>query len=367
MANSTSYLYLRVISILKNNFLGIFISAIPSSIRFGYILEKGINSLFYCWVREVTPQGERFRLEDPTKYWIISWNETEYTQFKQAKYIKPKGLVTVSLRSRAVFKYGVFQLYAKLPKWKDGPMLWFGFETEDLFGGGVIHFMLHNDKLYAFSGTWGIKVLRMTLPGLPEDYHLERHTYTIYVHKTVALWFIDECLRGIAILASGGKPIVVHEGYPYSLGITPLKPSTTLGVLLDIDGGPTDREWIWEDLHPWQVRVLEGDPTPSLLLKLHRLGTNELFQGKVEEKELISHPIPALGVKTTLLFKADKAGRLAIQTYTLNETWEELDNLKVQEDKLVSYTIEEDVPLLRISYEPQTIPATVNISEVYIC
>ncbi len=236
-----------------------------------------------------------------------------------------------------------------------------------MFGGGVTHFMLHNDKLYAFSGAWGDEPLKMSLPGLPENYHLERHTYTISMHETLALWFIDSHLRGLALLTHTGKSMVVHEGHPYSIGLTSMKPSASLGILLDIDGGPVDREWVWNDIHPWQLRVLEGSPRPSLLLKLHLLRSRSLLEGKVTEKQLISHPIPALGLQVTLLFKADESGRLSIETYTLNGTWEELDSLKIPENKLISYTIGENVPLVRVSYSPKTVPATISVAQVFIC
>ena len=334
-------------------------------IRFGYILERGINSLFYCWVREVTDKGEIFRIEDPGKYWIISWDEYRYTEFSKARLVKPKGFNTVSLRSRSVFRYGVFQLNAKLPKWGDGPMLWFGFEAEDLFGGGVVHFMLRNDRLHAFSGAWGGDLLKLTLPNFPKDYYLKRHVYSIYVHETLALWFIDNRLSGLAVLANTNRPHVIHEGPPYSIGITSMKPSTTLGVLMDIDGGSVDKEWVWNDIHPWQIRVLNGDPKPSLVLELYRMNSSELLKGEVRKRRIMSHPLPALGLRTTFLFKSRSSGRLIIQAYTLNGSWEALDEVMVQGNELTSYTLEGAL-LVRLLYEPRDIPTKVEIADAII-
>ncbi|RLF18017.1 MAG: hypothetical protein DRZ82_09000 [Thermoprotei archaeon] len=334
-------------------------------IRFGYILEKGINNLFYCWVREVTDKGERFRIDEPSKYWIISWDERKYTEFSKARFIRPKGLTTVSLRSRNVFKYGVFQLNARLPKWENGPMLWFGFEAEDLFGGGVVHFLLHNGKLYAFAGAWGGDLLKLSLI-TPEDYYLRRHVYSIYVHETVALWFIDMRLSALAILTNATKPYVVHEGHPYSIGITSMRPSTALGILMDIDGGPTDREWVWDDIHPWQIRVLNGSPRASLMLDLYHIGSKRLFRGEIRSKQAISHPLPSLGLRTTILFKSRSSGKLAIQTYTRTSSWETLDEFTVQRNKLTSYTVEKDVPLVRLVYEPKDVPTVIEVAEAVI-
>ncbi|RLE67941.1 MAG: hypothetical protein DRJ43_06475 [Thermoprotei archaeon] len=320
-------------------------------VRFGLALEEGVRSLFYCWVREAVEGGERFRAEDPCKYWRFSWEEDKYTFFRESRLVKPRGIVTVSLRSRGVYRYGFFQLHARLPEWEDGPMLWFGFEAEDLFGGGVAHFMFHSGELYAYTGAWG-GLLRMKLPGFPEDYGSRRHTYTVKVYRSLALWFIDSSLRGAAVLADSGEPRLVHEGPPYSIGISPMKPASTLGVLLDIDGGDVSREWVWSDLHPWQVRVLEGDPSPSLLLELYEYGSGRRLRGVESEKPVVSHPLPSLEVEVDVLFKASGRGVLRVQSFTLSGEWEDVEVLRVPANEPILYRVGGRTPLVRVVYEP---------------
>ncbi|MEM1508638.1 MAG: hypothetical protein QXY49_03925 [Thermofilaceae archaeon] len=334
-------------------------------IRFGYALEEDSSKLFYCWVRESLANGrERFRPDDPRKYWKVSWEERTYTEFEHASLVRPPGLTTLSLRSRSVFKYGVFQLSARLPPWKeDSPMLWFGFEAEDLFGGGVVHFLYHKGKLRSFAGAWPAP-LSFELPCLPEDYHVRRHIYTVKVHSTLALWFIDDKLRGVSALMDSGEGVLVHEGPPYSCGITPMRPVQSMGILLDIDGGPIDREWAWDDLHPWQIRVLEGDPRPSIAMKLYRYASEKTLEGVIEDS-VASHPIPCAGSRVTLAFKADACGRLSAEAYTLKGEWGNIDSFEVQANKAIYWTLEVGSPFIRLCFEPKS-SGSITLAEAFI-
>ncbi|MCS7104881.1 MAG: hypothetical protein NZ954_04875 [Thermofilaceae archaeon] len=335
-----------------------------SGIRFGRILERDVQESFYCWVREAIGEGaERFRLEDPSKFWRFSWDEKIYTEFTEATYKRPPGLVTLSLRSREVFQNGVFQLHAKLPDWgPQGPMLWFGFEAEDLFGGGVAHFMLQGGQLRAFAGAWPHPT-SLRLAGLPEDYSSKRHTYTVRVHDRLCLWFIDNRLSAAMALTDSEKNFVLYEGMPYSLGVTVLKPSA-MAILIDIDGGTTEREWVWNDLHPWGLRVLEGSAKPYLALKLYRYGRDETLEGKVEGVT-VSHPVPAAGSRVT--FSVVSTVNLArVEACTLDGRWVVLDELELKAGKLLRWSEVVSEPFVRLTLEPVG-QGEVSLAEAYIC
>lgn len=335
-----------------------------TGIRFGQALEKGVGSLFYCWVREPTADGgERFRIEDPAKYWCMSWDEKAYTEFAEAKFARPPGLVTLSLRSREVFLHGVFQLHSRLPDWgEQGPMLWFGFEVEDLFGGGVAHFMLQGRTLRAFAGAWPHPTA-LRLPGLPSDFSTARHTYTVRVHENLCLWFIDGRLRAAMALTDSERVLALHEGPPYSLGATVLRPGS-MGILLDIDGGPTDREWVWSDLHPWQIRVLEGNPNPNLSLKLYRQGSEELLEGRIDGP-LASHPIPAAGSNLAITVVATVDGKARIEVCTLDGRWIELCDAELKAGKPLRWSRLVQEPFARIVLEPEG-KGEVSLAEAYV-
>ncbi len=333
-------------------------------IRFGRALERGVGDLFYCWVREpLAGGGERFRLEDPSRFWEVSWEEREYTVFRGARYARPPGLVTLSLRSRDVFRHGVFQLSARLPDWgPQGPMLWFGFEVEDLFGGGVAHFMLQGGVLRAFAGAWP-QPTSLRLHGLPEDYARARHTYTVRVHESVGLWFIDGRLRAAVALTDSERALALHEGPPYSLGVTMLRPAA-MGVLIDIDGGPVDREWVWDDLHPWQIRVLEGSPRPSLSLKLYRYGSEEPLEGRVEGP-LASHPVPAAGSRVTFRVLASVDCWVRVEACTLDGRWFEVDEGRASAGRPFRWSGELGEPFVRLALEPRG-GGEVRLAEAFV-
>lgn len=336
-----------------------------ADIRFGRILERGIGDAFYCWVREPTGGGgERFRLEDPEKFWTISWEERSYTEFARARYARPPGLVTLSLRSRETFRYGVFQILARLPDWgPQGPMLWFGFEVEDLFGGGVVHFMLQGGVLRAFAGAWP-SPLSLRLPGPPADYSVKRHTYTVRVHRNVALWFIDARLAAAVALADSERPLALHEGAPYSLGVTALRPSSSLAVLIDIDGGAVDREWAWDDLHPWQLRVLEGDERPNLALKLYRHASDEPMEGALKGP-VTSHPVPAAGSTVEFALAADVNGIARFEACSLDGRWFTLDEAELRAGKPLRWRASVGAPFARVVVEPVR-EGRLELAEAYV-
>jgi len=51
-----------------------------------------------------------------SEFWGFSYRERRYTEFIDSGYAKPSGYVTVSLRSRDLFRYGVFKLRARLAR-----------------------------------------------------------------------------------------------------------------------------------------------------------------------------------------------------------------------------------------------------------
>lgn len=334
-------------------------------IRFGEIMGRGLEGYFYCWVREPEGGGEVFRPDDPSKYWVIGWEESEYTVFKKGTLRRPRGITTLSIRSRDVFNYGVFQLTARLPDWKDGPMLWFGFELEDLFGGGVAHFLYRNGALSAFAGAWSDEgPLAMAIPVDGAGLSRTRHTFTIRVHEHLALWFVDSELKALAVLADSGRAQLVHEGAPYSLGVTALRPSQSMGILLDIDGGPLDREWVWDDIHPWQLRVVDGSPSPSLVVRLREFGRNVFLEGNTYRKMVASHPVPAFGANASFVFRASGRGGLSVQAFSGRDEWLTIDYLEVA-DRVLAYRVEGGFPFVRLVYEPRE-KGKIEVAEAYI-
>lgn len=199
-------------------------------------------------------------------------------------------------------------------------MLWFGFEVEDLFGGGVVNFKYQNGKLFGYAGGWGGESpLSLALP-VEENLSTGRRVYSIRVYKRLALWFVDSSLVGVAILSNTGSNIVLHEGYPFSIGITSVEPGYEMGVLIDIDGEPTNKEWIWADLHPWNLRVTNGCQDPSLYISLYNGETGEPLAGKRVSNEFVTLPVPVGGHKTSLYLTLDGEAEVTVEYYEISGT-----------------------------------------------
>ncbi|ABL78657.1 hypothetical protein [Thermofilum pendens] len=301
-----------------------------SSIRFGEVVSGRLSDHFYCWVRKPLDKGEVFAPDDPSKYWVYSLEEEEYTRFKNSFIKRPKGVLTLSLRSRKTFRYGFFQLAAALPSWGRGsPMLWFGFENEDLFGGGVAHFLFSEDELYAFAGAWGSSVLQLRLPVDVGELKRGSHVFTVRVYEGLAVWSVDSEVKGVAVLADTGQPVVAYEGAPYSAGVTGRSPPPSMGVLIDIDGGPGDEDWVWWNVNPWHLRVAEGGPRPFMALRLYEWGTGRQWEGFRASGRLVSQPVPTLGRSVTLTL-APANGMLRVEALTLSNRWVTVYERRVQ-------------------------------------
>jgi len=294
------------------------------SIRPSLFLSGKLEDIFYCWVRKPLGGGsEEFAHDDPSKYWNYGFKEQSYTDFSRSAYVKPKDLITVSLRSRDLFEYGQFELRAKLPRapTQSGPILWFGFELDDLFAGGVAHFAYWTgtDEFKGFCGA-SAKHLELDLTNfLPADHAEAKHWYKVQVTERAVLWYIDGDIRGIGMLSAGAKSSVLYGGPPFALGVCGDLPSRKLPVLLDVDGGGA---YSWDGLNPWDLRVSSGFPRPALSMSI---GDAEgPWAQRAVGGGLTSYPMPGFGQVSAFL-QGDGEGRAELQASDDGENWRTLD------------------------------------------
>ncbi|MCS7113611.1 MAG: hypothetical protein RMJ00_06095 [Nitrososphaerota archaeon] len=334
----------------------------PSCIRPTIALAEGLDSIFYCWIRRLAVEGyvEEFESVDPTRYFSIDWRESKYTVFTSARYVKPKGIQTVSLRSKRCFSYGVFEIETKLKPMDGGPMLWFGFEIDDLFRGGVAHFMFDTSRriLYGYTGRrWTVS---FQIP-LPDGYSEERHSYMVAVKKWLIIHIVDGSIRGLTVSSwvDGCKPSTIYNGPPYTLCISPAPPPPSMPILIDIDGAG-DLEYVWEDIHPWLIRITDGDPDVPVKLNLYSWGSRSIWMDKpVDEREL-STPIPGLQRRSVAILSVDKPGWVRVEALTEPEYgWSVYASYRLK--PLEANRIEFDYGpyAYRLLYEPDTSPAKI--------
>ncbi|MGC8615129.1 MAG: hypothetical protein ACP5UU_04900 [Thermoprotei archaeon] len=285
------------------------------------LLKGQIGELFYCWIRKRSKEGEEFLSAEPSEFWRFDFSEGKYTDFINSNYVKPRGVLTTSLRSKRAFDYGVFELRARLPRAENGPILWFGFELDDLFAGGLSHFgyWTNDGSLRAFCGAASAQVTMDLTRFLPPDYQVARHWYKIVRGKNFTLWYIDGKIRGICALAAGTSTSKVYDGYGYSVGISGDVPSRRLPVLLDIDGAD-ESDYSWSGLNPWDLRVSDGASSVPLHLKLED-ERGVMTNRTLKAREIItSGPFPAIGDVRVRVASKDKV-KLTLESSDDGKLW----------------------------------------------
>ncbi len=274
-------------------------------------LFKGqVSDLFYCWIRKKTKEGEEFLPAEAADFWKYDFSEAEYTDFVNSNYVKPKGVLTTSLRSKKAFDYGTFELRARLPEAERGPILWFGFELDDLFAGGLSHFgyWTHDGSLRAFCGAASAQAAIDLTRFLPSDHQQIKHWYKITRGRDFTLWFIDGKIRGMCVSTSGAPTGIVYEGAEYSLAISGDVPSRRLPVLLDIDGAD-QADYVWKGLNPWDLRVADGIGGAPLHLKLEDEGGVLMNRKLKKGAKIATGPFPAIG---SVRVRATTSGQVKI-------------------------------------------------------
>jgi len=311
-------------------------------LRFSPILSGAkLSDLFYCWRRVRTPSGESFEGCDPSEYFEFSWDERSYLDFAVARYRKPAGHITVSLRSREAFDYGIFQLYARLPNWineENAPTLWFGFEVDDLFAGGVCHFsakgvLRANCGLLSAVGEAPLEFL--SLNSLTKNFAV----FTVKVYRSGAVWSVNSSPVAFAVF-NNSKSLVTAEA-PFAVFFAP-QPASRMPVLIDIDAGDVDTEWVWSGIHPWGIRASDGAPEGVVEV--------DVTPSAVKHgSDVVLHSVP-VPVSTMMILDVLEDALAAVE-YFIGGAWIELERLQLRRGQanIVEFTMQGSAARLRIS------------------
>lgn len=329
-------------------------------------LADGLGSLFYCWVRKTSPgYVDGFYAANPEEFLRADWRMPQkYPYFAVEEFVKPAGVITVSLRSRQVFENGLFVLEATLPApTPGGPMLWFGFEVDDLFRGGVAHFLYHwgTGSLLAYVGG-GEELVEVDLTEfLPPDYSAARHTYSVQLKPNMVIHYVDGYARAITVLARGSalRGRVVYDGAPTKMAVTTSSPPASMPILIDVDGGDTSKEWRWRGIHPWLIRAMNSSPSTAFCTPLFAWGSGAPLRGyRVERGSVTSTPVPGIGRKTIGIV-ADTSGTVELEA-TAGDEWILCDSYRAEAGKWLWLTPEADAYFYRVRYTPSSYPASIR-------
>jgi hypothetical protein len=201
---------------------------------------------------------------------------------------------------------------------------------------------------------------------LPADYLVGVHTYMLKHNAWGVEMYIDSSL--VFLLAFGAPPSVVSSGPPYAVSTYPVPLHPHLypfiffepfkgGVIVPFDYPTPFYNFIWYD----------GEPYPPRTFRLYVTGTSTLMAGySVSSGSVTSHPIPARYRYKTLYFMADQPGSLEIQVYTTTGNWRTYDTISVSAGALISYSMVDEAPLVRVVFTPTPYPATILEAEAHM-
>jgi len=341
---------------------------LDKSIRLSNLIGNGIDNIFYSWVRKTcSGYAECFEVRKPSEFWQYNLNEPSYMNFEVAQLVKPSGYITVSLRSRMTFDYGYAAFRVKLPaKYSGGPYLWFGFEADDYFIGGVAHFGYNvaDGTLTAFAGGWNGQAKNDLTSWLPSDASSAYHIYEVLVKPWGVLHFIDGNLRSIIVRGTGDSPYsasnVITVGNRYKISYTQNIPTKNLALLIDIDGGDTSVQHTWNTVHPWNIRVAEGGESVPVFIPM--FGSDGAYPGNLSVSGTwTSAPFPGVG-KITAVFAANTSGTLTVQGNSIGgnaTSFFDMESYSVTANKAVVIQIENRIQYIRFVYTPSSTPATI--------
>jgi len=326
-------------------------------IRLTSLISDGIDTYFYSWIRKpCTGYAECFEVRKASEFWQYNLNELSYANFEVGKIVKPNGVITTSIRSKMTFRYGYMWLRAKLPTpYSGGPYLWFGFEGDDSASGGGAHFgyNVSNGSLYFNVGN-NVGVSWTDLTSFkPSDASTAYHTYEIVVKPWGALAFIDNNLR--AIISYFGADTFFRENKLVSsrlyVGVVQTPMAANMSLILDIDGGDTSVQHVWNTVHPWNIRVAEGGEDMIVATPLWGAdGSNP--RGLSVSGSWTSMPFPG-AAKNTILFVADTDGTLEVQGSTPSG-FKTFETYNVTANKATVVQIERIVHYCQVKYTPST-------------
>ncbi|QXJ27612.1 hypothetical protein J5U23_00479 [Saccharolobus shibatae B12] len=202
-------------------------------------------------------------------------------------------------------------------------MLWFGFEADDLFAGGVCHFSVIKGILKANVGRFG-KMVEIPLDFVDLNKCVEEKpcAFSIKLYESGAVWYVDDMPVAFAVFTD--EVDIISSSKPYAIAYSP-QPSINLPVLLDIDGGNVDKEWIWDGVHPWGLRVESGSKNGVIDINL-----SYTWDEKSSSMEV--HPIP-VPKKTYLLIEPEEDATLELY-YLTKDRSSLIDEVKLRGNKL---------------------------------
>ena len=297
-------------------------------------------------------------------------------------YTIPSGYYNfLATYSKVSLTYPFVGAYTKLPDlsgFPNGTSVYFGFEHGGAAKTGTASFQLAKTggliKLYAIYGSQNWVYADVT-SRLPTDYLTALHTYYVKLNRWGAEFFIDNKLVAVALDVPEASQGVNVTCPPYAVAITDaheLKRTHTLLEIMfpypistNIQPNPGS---LTLPMSPNFFRWGSDEPNPPRSYRLYQANSTSLMAGaSISTGSLSSHPVPIYGREgKTFYFRANQAGTLLIEVYTLSGNWQTYDSVSVSADTLLQYRMSGDAVLARVTFTPTAYPSTISEAEVVL-
>jgi hypothetical protein len=338
---------------------------VHSSFSWEKALREGVDAHFNCIVDDLS-SPPNVTIEPASSYWVL----TKQTDLPEGYLVCPATKSGLALYSKRAFNYGHIAVKTKLPDmtgYASNAWIFFGFENGWAAGNGIAAFKWDaNNNLWAVLATpfWKRGPIVDLTNMLPSDYQTAYHVYSIKLNRNMAVFYIDTkaVCYGLFTPNSYFTPI---SGPPYALFSVETEIASSQLALIEIGGRGKELKL---DLPYYNVRVIDGDPCPPMVIRLYQSGTNTLLAGlSLSSGSVTSHPVPIFGYRDkTIYFQTDQSGIILIEILTQTGNWRTYDSDTVSAKTLWWYKMTGDAVLARITFTPYTYPCTILDAEVVL-
>jgi len=335
-------------------------------------LREGVDAHFNARIVDLNGNES---VATPSDYWV----QQRYAYPLTGQLTCPASLRAVAIYSKRAFNYPVLVAEGTPPDLAGYPansQFYVGLENGAGGGTGIAAFRFRtpdgvSNVVEAIIGSqvaW--RTVDITTL-LPPDYLTTRRKYGVYLSRTCVKFTLDYVEKENVLaygLLTDGSYFTPISGPPYALFSFEGSFSRSLCTLMEVIGRGME---LSADFSPAYLRVSDGDPQPPRVFELYVTGTNTKFaEYSLASGTLISHPVPVYGYESaTIKFRANQAtgaGGLIVEELLQTGNWRTYDARTYGANDYFVYPLGGDCVLIRLSYTPDTYPATIEYGEVVL-
>jgi len=338
---------------------------VHSAFTWEKFLREGVDAHFNARIRDL---NDKQYAANPSDYWKQPETGLALGAI-DGELTCPETLHAVAIYSKQTYNFAAFK--TRFPTTlTDGQKIELGFENGSLIGTGICMWRFTRVagayKLQILVGgrfDFGGRTIDMT-SALPADWNSTRHVYSVLLLKPWSEFYIDNDLVGLAINTTHlNFSDISYPPYAIFRAESPFSTKQT-AILACIGEGKKLTAY----MSPHNTRLSNVPELPPRVFRLYNIGSNSLLVGSsIASGSVTSHPFPVLGYQNkTIYFQATQAGTLNLEVLMQTDNWRIYDSVNVSADKLLTYVMDGQAVLARVTFTPSSYPATISEAEVVL-